>query len=336
MKFIKLILLKYLLFCTYVPSYAFDINPELGVGIKPNAEARFMWKPVRCAQFEPKYLEGLTIEQAKGRNQWSSKCISKEVDREWNKETQNRERIQSFIAMNSIIGAGASYTDVTSQQNRPYYGIFGKYNGIGLEPSNPEQYSGAILGEDNCDIPENYTLVGVCLSSCYSGDQKLAFAEGSEAIQSAMENNLTEIITLDPLSTKNNLIYKTTKLKYFIKNIKTGLHEMARIKTRSGKEILVTTNHPLLLFSGKLIEAKDLSIGMSLINSDGEEDTIVNLRTEGLYGMVYNVDVDSNDPLENIVVAEGLLNGAVYFQNEGKRLMDRSLFRLNLSNELFN
>lgn len=85
-----------------------------------------------------------------------------------------------------------------------------------------------------------------------------------------------------------------------------------------------------MLTAGIMVEAKTLKIGDELFSVDGSGDRIVRTELKTLVGKVFNVDIASNELAENVVVAEGLLNGAIYYQNEGVKDLNRVFMRRSL------
>jgi hypothetical protein len=92
--------------------------------------------------------------------------------------------------------------------------------------------------------------------------------------------------------------------------------------TDTGKKLRVTGNHPLVLDNGLVVEASTVKTGFALLGIvEGTEslvksEKIVSVQEEVYEGTVHNLQPVSTKRIENIVVAQGLLNGSNRFQNE--------------------
>src|SRR5690606_38998306 len=124
-------------------------------------------------------------------------------------------------------------------------------------------------------------------------------------------------------STIDRLEYKPSRVRTFIQSLTNVDHVLVDLKTNSGKNLSLTPNHPVLLASGTMVEAEVLRVGDLLLQADGTPDEIVSAQSTQFYGKVYNLYVESDYPLENIVVTEGILNGSAFFQNKGLSMLNR-------------
>ena len=191
-----------------------------------------------------------------------------------------------------------------------------------------------------CNIPEDYIIAGWCRESCYTPDQKLAFVEGDVEILAAKEFKLNNIITLSPEATlesvqNNDEVFKVSQLFAYVVSPKVKEHIVYDFVMKSGGKLTVTDNHPLLNGAGIMKVAADFSLGESLMLENGKADEIVSAESRTYIGKVYNVEVDSTDKMENIVVAQGYLSGASRYQNELTKLLNRQTLRLNAIPDMF-
>jgi cyclopropane fatty-acyl-phospholipid synthase-like methyltransferase len=79
----------------------------------------------------------------------------------------------------------------------------------------------------------------------------------------------------------------------------------------------------------------DLKVGDELVQLGGRTDRIVSLEHVKHFGKVYNVFVRSADPMKNVVVTGGYLNGTAFYQNEGAKFLNRRVFQGKLTNGVF-
>ncbi|MNT27430.1 hypothetical protein D3C72_1630600 [compost metagenome] len=104
---------------------------------------------------------------------------------------------------------------------------------------------------------------------------------------------------------------------------------------KSGRELRVTKNHPLLTADGMMKMASEFKSDDSLVQLGGSLDRIASIEEIKHFGKVYNLFVESDEAAKNIVVTNGYLNGTAYFQNAGAKDMNRSLFRSQMTRGVF-
>src|SRR5690606_18148867 len=121
------------------------------------------------------------------------------------------------------------------------------------------------------------------------------------------------IQTLTPDSTLDSLEYQITPVRSYVRSLMDVDHTLVEIETASGKTLRLTENHPVLTASGVMRTADSIFPGDLLVQVEGTADKVIAARTVKFHGKVYNVYVDSEDLQENIVVAEGILNGSALY-----------------------
>jgi len=96
----------------------------------------------------------------------------------------------------------------------------------------------------------------------------------------------------------------------------------------SGGTLAVTMEHPILDHEGRMREVSTFKVGDLLVKSDGSLDPIESIAGRTYVGKVYNVNLESNDDLQNIVIAQGYLHGSMHFQaGAGVKKLNQALFR---------
>lgn len=179
----------------------------------------------------------------------------------------------------------------------------------------------------SCAGSSQYSVVGFCLGGCYTPDQQVLFVDGYRAIGEAQSKLQTEVMALAPGASFERLAYSARPLQQIVTDLEPGRETILTIKTQSGGELKVTKNHPLVDGEGRMRNADTLKIGESLVRENGETDAITSVNREAYYGKVYNVKIEGSDPLQQIVLAQGYLNGSIHYQNEGVRERNRELLR---------
>lgn len=143
-------------------------------------------------------------------------------------------------------------------------------------------------------------------------------------------------MTLSDAAELNNLAYTVKDVEAYSESITDIVHDIRVLNMASGGQLKVTENHPLLVSTGHMKTADNISVGESLIYQDGNYDVITSIDDIDFYGKVYNVQPDASDASLNgqIVVAQGYLSGSMYYQNEGADLTNRLLLRSNIPDSL--
>jgi hypothetical protein len=164
---------------------------------------------------------------------------------------------------------------------------------------------------------------GFCTSSCYTPDQQITFADGPQAIIDATNALTPNMRTLTPTSTLENLAFHTDGVQSFTREIHDSTHVIFDIRTQSGGELKVTDKHPVIVGSGRIVEARSLKAGDQLIKADGTRDRITSVEKTTHFGKVYNLKPVATNKVANILIAQGFLVGSSRFQNEDVDFMNR-------------
>jgi len=164
---------------------------------------------------------------------------------------------------------------------------------------------------------------GFCTSSCYTPDQEVMFADGPQAMIDATNALTPRMKTLTPTSTLQNFTFHTDDVESFTREIHDSTHVIFDIRTASGGELKVTDKHPVVVGSGRIVEARSLKAGDQLIKADGTRDRITSVTQTTHFGNVYNLKPTSTNKVGNILIAQGFLVGSSRFQNEDVDFMNR-------------
>jgi hypothetical protein len=231
------------------------------------------------------------------------------------------------------------WSSLTSRP-RPYYPTFESTvqagTGIQLFPhplfSDCRLYTdrnGRIPWTGNATNPSaNFYVSTYCTAGCYAPDQKLLFSDGEVNIVDAMTQGREDLMTLSPDATLDNPSLQQNTVYSYTSDIRDAEHVIYEINTASGGQLRVTNEHPVINSEGRLINAESLVQGDELLKADGTPDPIVSVQTTTHFGKVYNVMPVSQDPVSNVLVAQGYLVGSVRFQNDDIEYMNRViLFR---------
>ncbi|CAE80217.1 PKD domain-containing protein [Bdellovibrio bacteriovorus] len=192
-----------------------------------------------------------------------------------------------------------------------------------------------------CTMPATAYVATVCVSSCATPEQQILAEEVvSKKLKymsffDALTSQSAYVGTMQSADSLNKNAVVKTKVDQWVTELVDGDHEILVFKMKSGRELRVTKNHPILSQDGSMKVAEEFKVGESLVQSGGTLDAIVSINEIKYFGKVYNVFVQSNAPHKNVVLINGYLNGSAFFQNAGAKEMNRTIFRNNMTRGVF-
>lgn len=269
----------------------------------------------RCSQ------DSLSTTQARQRYAWMQKCRA------------TVPMIDDFLKQTEgVVKDGHSFGSAT----RPLYATFMDRKTKPEKPWIAPKVAGA-----TCDIPATVYIASVCVASCATPEQQiLAEVKANRALKyvpfvEALTGNLSKVATLSSNSTLQSHKLEQVKVEQWITEMLDTDHVIVEFKMKSGRSLRLTENHPLLASDGSMRLAESFKTGESLVQLGGKLDQIVSINKTNYHGKVYNLFVKSSDPIKNIVVTNGYLNGSAFYQNEGAENMNRELLRSRLTRGVF-
>ncbi len=254
----------------------------------------------RCAS----RFDSLGQDVAKGRASWAIKCFP---DLKWQADADGQFYL--FDAQNQVKQLG--------------YPTFIKLDANGA----PQEWVAPTDANAGCVSPEIHKFAGFCRAGCYTPDQMLLFSDGYHSIESARRSLRSDIVSVSRDSTIDQIDFQLSELRSYTVDPKAKLQEILTITTEEGGELKVTLNHPLVVSSGDIKEARDLKVGDKLISEAGTFEPIHSIQEIQYFGKVLNVELTNRNLLNNIVVAQGYLNGSVMYQNTATKEVNRQVLR---------
>lgn len=219
----------------------------------------------------------LSITQAKGRNAWAKKCGFIDADE------------QAFYDMKAL------------------YVVFNKGSWTG----NPAP---VIPVDATKPCINGIMAAGNCKAGCYTPTQELLFGGESMSIERGYQSDQPTLTALTADSTPEALAFGEQAIDSFVAG--ETQEDIFILHGDGGQHLEVTAHHPMVLMDGALIAADSVVPNDVLLGADGEPVTLVKVEKVSFTGTVWNVQPESTDKRENILVAEGFLTGSVRFQNE--------------------
>ena len=274
---------------------------------------------VRCATYEPQFPSGLAVNQVPGRRKWADQCAKVDADLTFMYERLNWQKPDgSIIPMYPVFGIikwatapnGVQFRDGGSNPKNLSFPI--KY-----KDGSPCQAIDA--GGKKVALPEDYRIVAMCRSSCFSKTVQVLTLEGFYTAENFHQSqSLAEVISITQDSKNGNITTEPRKVVAKISSLVEGEHTVFAITTESGKHLVLTAAHPLIKSDGHFIAAEDIKKGTGLLNEFGESEEMIQVEKKTYYGKVYNVALDARKGVvtDKVFVLEGLLSGDADIQND--------------------
>ncbi|NVJ10531.1 hypothetical protein HUW63_35660 [Myxococcus sp. AM001] len=285
-----------------------------------------IWAPneYRCT------FDQLTANQAEGRQKWAKRY-----------QQQNPYGVTTWGGLDhrywhSMFSAEAYEAMSQGYWLYPVYvdpnNMYAPWKGPGAYGTATASYTGTQI---QTSVPYNFKpahiqMDGMCEPGCYTPDQKILLSDGAMGIREALESGRTDLVTLSPEASFASVEYLDNKVERYTLDRDATEQEILTFRTRSGGELRVTTEHPLVTPDGTLKRAREIGVGDSLVDRHGKADEIVALDKKWEYTRAYNVRPVTKDLTSNIIVAQGYLNGSQRFQSEYVEEMNRMILRDNV------
>lgn len=273
----------------------------------------------RCSQ------DSLNNTEAKGRYDWMVKCQN------------DLPVIKEFLT---------NFDNVTLKVDGKELSVGGKgrelyptFMNTAFKPEKP--WIAPKVATAPCTMPATAYIATVCVSSCATPEQQiLAQEQASGKLKympfiEALTKNAGFVASLQSAQSMGSKAVVKTKVDQWVTELIDTEHDILVFKMKSGRELKLTPNHPVVTAEGMMKKAGEFKAGEALVQLGGVLDPIESITPIKHFGKVYNVFVQSNAIHKNILVTNGYLNGSAYFQNEGAKDMNRSLFRQKLTRGVF-
>jgi len=322
------------------------------------AEARLMWAR-RCALTThvvyPSLGYGIGVQSVNGTGELIE--YQEGTDTFWGKNmyssTDDALEVNSTV-MNRLYLSGGTYqgTDVNGfkqwwkeasrKKARPLYPIFGSTSSIDstsnqqlfVNPNNPNDCNLYTNKEGTVRWYGDFYVNAYCEASCYTPEQRVLFSDGYDTILDALNERREDVVTLTSNSTIDNIQLQTGETYAYTAEVRDANHPIVEIRTASGGLLRVTTEHPVVEGSGRLVHAQTLKAGDELLKADGSRDEIVEVNRTHYFGKVYNLRPTGTNRVSHILVAEDYLVGSSLFQNDEVDYINRRILFKQVPSEL--
>jgi len=177
------------------------------------------------------------------------------------------------------------------------------------------------------NLPTGVQVDALCEAGCYSPEQEIRVGDASMAVSKAHESGQSALTTLDPNATIDSIKLMGNTIARWTVDIAPAQQTIITLRMKSGGQLRVTNEHPLVTSEGVMKQAQTLVVGESLVRDNGSADPVVSIVKSTEYTKVYNLRPTTTDLTSNILVAQGYLSGSARYQNEYVKYLNRVLFR---------
>jgi hypothetical protein len=315
------------------------------VAIAASASQSFAYYPVTYFRCTADQLIGHPSSQATspesrtgyGRRVWAQTANAYWKFNAGNNANANRYWLPSLFNLDvaNAIDADIDLYPVYINNNTPNGDLW-----VGPGPSNATYFgttfttiAGLHFGEPggtNPDLPAGIAVDALCEAGCYSPEQQVRFGDSNVPVAQAQASGQRSVTTLTPNATLDSLEFMQNSIGRWMVDIAAANQTIITLRMKSGGELRVTTEHPLVTSEGVMKRAEDLVVGESLVRDNGASDPVVSMSSKTEFTKVYNLQPTTTDLTSNILVAQGYLSGSVRYQNEYVKYLNRVLLRNNI------
>lgn len=270
--------------------------------------------------------DSLDAKQATGRVNWSAACAGDYIIRMYERAKlpdMPRKKIVPFMVHEWLHLMG-------KKRQKPMYPIYTSDNATG------PMWIAPTAADPNCKVkvPEPMQIYTTCMASCYHPDEEVLFDSGFVPVPEAKQENLSGLMVLGDSSTIGNIELLPKDVHTYVESRTETDHKLVKLTMASGKQLRVTTNHPLLDGEGYMREAGVLQVGDSLLDQTGQPEEIAAIEVEDYFGKVYNLQPSTVSLKGNVIVAGGYLSGSNWYQNGGYSHIGSRILREEIPAEL--
>ena len=180
-----------------------------------------------------------------------------------------------------------------------------------------EAQANAMAAANQIPLCVGSTVMGTCKCGCFAPDTLLGV--WSESLDEVSAQALYGKVQLPPLMslTAEARLSRPEFEGRVIADKSHGQEEryLVRLEIANGRTLRVTEGHPILLSSGQMKSAREITQGDKLLDSSGRELSLSSVEREAYKGDVYNFETAGKALNQHVLVAEGILVGDLAWQN---------------------
>lgn len=174
--------------------------------------------------------------------------------------------------------------------------------------------------------------IGYCFCGCFAPWTRISVSKGANLAVEMLpiidvwhDRDYIQVVSLADGSTLENLNFKTAKITNMVSGPEAK--PLVVIRTGQGKELSVTSEHAILISTGKMITAKEIRKGDFLVTDIGTLDEVSEISRRQIKEDTINLMADGKGLLSHLILAENLVVGDLAWQNSLQEEIDAILLR---------
>jgi hypothetical protein len=168
------------------------------------------------------------------------------------------------------------------------------------------------------DLGDGYKIYDFCPAGCFAADTQIASSFSLDGVAgytaAASVAPRGSVLSMGDDASLGELALTPQSIKRIVVGPEDA--ELFVFVLANGRTLRVTQHHPMVLDSGKVIQASEVVAAMSFVGLDGQSVAIKSITREKPTADVFNFETASDTQLGHIIVAEGVLVGDLKIQNE--------------------
>ena len=271
------------------------------------------FNPERCA-FDSlaQWNEGEPLAgTARGRNEWLKVCSIGSYKTAFPKGNE--------FEPNSSRRAYITYGKITAiDENHEIVFDPGSWRAPTIAPESP--------GSADCNVPDDYDIVGYCTSGCVTPDQSIETSLSQQPILDMIRGHVNQV-AVPVRASDDSLRSEVHGIRRFTKDLAATSQKIVVVTMVTGARLKLSQNHPLLTSDFRMKNADQLKVGDRLVSGSGSYDKIVSIEEQPYFGKLYNLSVETNDLSKSLYLVQGYVSGDKKFQDLSVSELNRKHLR---------
>ncbi len=187
------------------------------------------------------------------------------------------------------------------------------------------------LAFNHCPLCDDGLYMGWCLAGCFKRGTKILVSNLKTGIQQwevieevVAHKELYQVLAIANQDNEKRPVFRFFPIKLVVHGPEA--EPLVMIKTENGKELGLTSQHGVLLDSGKMVLAELLVVGDRLLDIQGNPIRITSIERSMTNDDVFNILLDAENKISHTVIAENIIVGDQYWQSVSLSEFNATIF----------
>jgi hypothetical protein len=168
------------------------------------------------------------------------------------------------------------------------------------------------------DLGQGFRIFDFCPKGCFAADTQIASSLAGDGlagyVQARSVAPKSTVLGMTADASLGNVLLAPLSVKRIVLGPEDA--ELFVFTLANGHTLRVTQHHPMVLDSGEIVQASQVSPKASFVGLDGKSVAVTSITREKPTADVFNFETEGDTQLSHVVVAEGVLVGDLKIQNE--------------------